>query len=285
MSDGEYVGAAEAVEFEREPLGTMNTVFVCVAATVALMVAILGCFVLRDYWCAAAAVIPPLFYAIALVHVWRARRQASLQMARCAFERERAVRMRARPPVHRYPEVIVHHVILAFLEDVLEFCKYGELPGPGISHAWGWGERSASACPDAAAAAGLRGHPDCSHPAIEKRIQCPRCSNCTACFGMHAFTRWLTLAGPLETLRNANEYAHENVGVSMFKYDWHTDAALRLAAVAKAEGKMCLHARFGPRSLAIIAAGLTPSILLMCASTALVSTGYMYVYILSLIHI
>lgn len=268
----------EAIEFAVEPLGVLNTAFIWFLMVVAILIAVIGSAANRDPMFLLALLVPLLLIICGSLYVARSRRNASLVMARCAYERERAMRMRERPPSGHEPDMVAHHVILSFLEDVLEFCKYGELPGSGVPHAWGWGNRAASMSPEAAAAHGLRGHPDCTVPAMIK-TECYKCNDCGLWFGMHAFTRWCSVDGPLERLRCVSDYVHENIGVCIFKYDWQTDSALRMAAVAKAEFKLVTAPRFGKRSAAVVLAGMLPAALLLLCCAALVNTGNMFLYI------
>ena len=80
MPDTGGAFAAEAIECEREPLGAVKTFMIWSVMAMAVLIAVFG-VVARSPQCAYALLVPVLLYTVALMHVWRTRRYATIQLS------------------------------------------------------------------------------------------------------------------------------------------------------------------------------------------------------------
>lgn len=212
-----------------------------------------------------ALALAPIFLAV--YRIAKARHHAKHEMVRRAFENERNERQnKAALDEEDRTAVVAHHIVLSYLEEVLETCVYGTSQAPmGHMHAYeskstkedntetpyeiqerAEGNRKivGSATggglefekPPAqilmSAARGLRGN--------TKRGGMNMMRTQNVCFSQIPTDLWcgLPVLRVGSRLRDISTFCAQSADVTMYKYGWHKDTDLRQAAVMKAETKL-----------------------------------------------
>lgn len=199
--------------------------------------------------------------------VWRiaaGRRAAKTEMVRHAFELERHARQCGAPRQAQRVDIVAHHVVLAYLEEVLETCVHGSRAAPTPMHALHAyqkrirmqnaskiaGQSSVGLQGDVeapnvvpkddmlmSAAGGLRG----VTARGGLRMSATQPAFCRQCKKMLTFP----IMRVSRQLKRVSEFCQFMVEVVLYKYGWQADDYLRKESVRAAETKLREGARTG----------------------------------------